>query len=188
MTSNGYFDYTQFKREFSKVIGISEDELYKLYDKSRKTLRKINIEKYEEHIRKLEENRVKTFMQKKEKIVEMLKLIPNHYDIIDYYINMQMEVDTFIKLCKDFITQEEQVKITIFFSTYINKLNNEIKFPTWKRIEKDMIVNNEVITVELEEFLLREMERLKIPTNYFILFLQKYKNGTLDLEQTKIKS
>lgn len=188
MIKRGFFCFLQFKRECYKEFGISEDELEKIIVNAKNLLKNKYPDEYKELEKQMEKNRILTFENKKDEITRMLSLIPDNYDIVDYYINIQMDIDIFSRLCKGLITEEARIKARKFFSKYIDMINYSIKYPLWARITSESIINNEILTLEEQEIILQFMKEYRIPNNYFTMVLEKYRKGTLEIgKQKRIK-
>ena len=110
------------------------------------------------------------------------------YDVIDYYMNIKLPIKIFLKLCQDMLTDQENLKIKLFIEKYFEQPGYNPKFKTWIKITTNQIIKGEILTPETQDIILDFMEKNKIPSNFFIICLMKYRNNELNIEKQKVKS
>ena len=175
IVNEGYFSIVQYKQEKFREYHISEEQLYLKAKRYLDFLKSKYPEKYEYYKEKMEKNRLYTFNNLKPKIDEMINSLPNNYDIIDYYLNIGISTTLFKRLSKGLITQEEVIKINIFFSKY-----SETNYPMAQIYSGIPTCSETRVTDEIETRVLDFMKEHRIPINYFFVCYRKYKSGKLD--------
>lgn len=176
----GFFREYDFCREYHNQYGMDHTSLKDLIEQIKNSLKKSKPDILEKYKRLLLFNKEKAYEARKEKIKKMLLLIPNEYDIIDFYLDMDMDINTFETMIKEKLSSEDYVKFRQFKERYVDSFSRSIRQKEYTNAVISTSINGKEITPEIEELLLKFLEEHKIPNNYFIYCYYDYIEGKLD--------
>lgn len=186
MISNGYFSILHFSKEFHKEYCLEYDAFRDLLHRYMKDL-KVNYPKDYNYYQYLLEQNTWISWEKNRCQIERIISESEKYDIVDYYMHINLPPKSFLQLCKYMLTDEEYTKIKSFISKYFEQPSyNPITNP-WI-IAPNCMINNEAITIETQEMILKFMGENNIPSNFFTTCLTKYRNNELNIEKPNVKS
>lgn len=179
ITKEGFFLISDFYNQRFRDNNMSEEECKSFVYKHLRILKYKYPEKYNYYLKKMNENRLRAYLKLKDKIEEMLAKLPDNYDIVDYYVNINMRIYPFKNLCEKFLKQEDKTKISKFISKY-----SEEKYPYLPITQYQTITLKKGTIEELSEeiinLILEFMQQYNIPNNYFYICYKKYTKGELD--------
>lgn len=184
MINKCYFSIHHFSKDHYKEFGM-EYELFNDTISKYISYIKNNYPKYYNIYKKrLKQNLCITYEQNKEQI-EQIILLQDKYDIIDYYLYINLPPRALINLCKHILTDEDCSKVKRFIKKYYEEPSYNPKNEPWIVIP-NQIIKGEPVTQETQELILKFMEEHDIPSNFFISCLMKYRNNELDYGKQKI--
>lgn len=185
MVNNGFFSIEHFSKKNHSKYGLE----YKMFaDKIRRYidyLKKEYPEDYNNYQYLIEKNAWISW-EKNRYQIERITSEPEKYDIIDYYMHINLPPKTFLKLCRYMYDDITYSKTKAFIERYFDQPSHNPRNNTWIKTP-NYIINGEPLTIETQELILKFMEENDIPTNFFMSCLIKYRNNELNIE-SKTKS
>lgn len=181
IVDEGYITVKAFARDNYSKYGMGKTQFIENLNRLKKYLEERNEYKYYEE--RLNANRLFAYEKLKSKIKRMLEELPdnyekvsceNNYDIIDYYLEIGMNPNTFIELCEGNVNEQELTRIKHFFRYY----TNHEKYPDLQISTINIMGQN--ISEQIKNELLELMERHNIHSKYFYICCKKYVLGQLD--------
>lgn len=182
IVNEGYITIKDFARENHSKYRMEKKQFIENLYRMKKYLEERNEYKYYEEM--LDANRKFTYKQLEQKIDIMLKGLldnyekvscENNYDIIDYYLEIGMNPNTFIELCEGFVDEKEITKLKHFFRYYADyEKYPDVQIPT------TINIMGQQIPEEIINEILELMEEHNIQKRYVYICCKKYALGQLD--------
>lgn len=180
IVNNGYFSIAHFSKENHSKYGLD----YKMFMNRIKLyidfLKKEYPQDYNNYQYLMEKNMWISW-EKNRYQIERIIFGPEKYDIVDYYMYINLPPKTFLKLCRYMYDDIYYSKIKAFIERYFDQPSYNPKNDNWIKTSS-YIINNEKVTIETQELILNFMKENNIPTNFFTTCLAKYRNNELNIE------
>lgn len=183
--NNGFFDYVEFSRKMNNQYNVTQYEMYEIINRERAYIRMKYPEIYEQYKVKLTHNAIKYCLEHYDALVRILEscLFMDNYDIVDYYINIGLPIDTFQRLYyklfeMKIIGQQEKQELNKFIGKYFDQFMRAIYH------ENPIIINYELghdsQEIPEKQQIIEFMKKYNIPDEFFQNCYKKYKKGELD--------
>ena len=186
MINNGFFSLSHFSKEYHGIYGLDADTFENKIREYMEYLRKNHKEDYNNYQFLMERNTWISWEKNRYQIERIIEE-PEKYDIVDYYMYINLPPMTFLQLFRYMYGDKEYSKIKLFLNKYFEEPGYIPKNKKWT-VMPNYSINGETITIEKQELILKFMEENNIPTNFFLTCFTKYKNKEINIEKQKVKS
>lgn len=183
--NNGFFDYLEFSRRMSEQYNVTQYEMNEIINRQRAYIRVKHPEIYEQYNIKLTHNAIKYCLQYSGELLRLLEscIFMDNYDIVDYYINIGLPIDTFKRLYNklfqlQIIGQQEKLELNKFLCKYFDQCMRAIYHENPIIIDYELGYDSQEIPEK--EQIIEFMKKYNIPDEFFQNCYKKYKKGELD--------
>ena len=186
MVNNGYFLIGHFCKDFHGEYSLDYDTFRSIVHGYMSELKRNHGEDYNKYQYLMKQNLLISYEKNRYQIERIISL-QEKYDIIDYYMYINLPPKTFLYMCECMLTDEEYMKVKRFIRKNFEIPSYNPKNNAWIIVPFEMI-KGEIVTQETQEMILKFMKENNIPSNFFIACLIKYRNNELNIEKTTVKS
>lgn len=186
MVNNGFFSLAHFSIEFHNKYGLSNKIFADKIKYYMDFLKNKYPEEYNKYQFRMEQNLWISYEKNRRQIERMIEL-QEQYDIIDYYMHINLPPKAFLYMCEYMLTDEEYLKVKRFIRKHFEFPSYNPKNTSWI-VAPVAMVKGEIVTQETQEMILKFMEENNIPSNFFIACLTKYRNNELNIDKQNVKS
>lgn len=179
MVENGYFSINHFSKDVHNKYGLDFETFRDKINIYMSHLKAKYPEEYNKYQFRMEQNMWTSWEKNRQQIERMIEL-QEDYDIIDYYLYINLSPKTFLNLCRYMYGDDEYTRIKRFFIRYFEEPGYKPKNRIWSKMSSVERIKEEAVCQETQKMILSFMDEHSIPTNFFAQCLKKYMNGELD--------